>query len=62
VATSILRIEDVSKRTGIPVNTLRFYRATNTGPKSFRLGRRVVYMADDVEAWIQAAYNAEVGA
>ncbi|WP_454198218.1 helix-turn-helix transcriptional regulator [Nocardia sp. Marseille-Q1738] len=38
----------------IPAGTLRYYRHNNTGPASFRLGRRVVYRRSAVEAWIAA--------
>jgi len=49
-------MEWVSERTGIPVNSLRFYRSQGRGgPPSFKLGRRVVYDEAEVEAWIDAA-------
>jgi predicted DNA-binding transcriptional regulator AlpA len=35
-----------------PVATLRYWRHLGTGPHSFRLGRRVVYRAADLQAWI----------
>jgi excisionase family DNA binding protein len=37
-----------------PVATLRYWRHRNTGPRSFRLGRRVLYRRDDLHAWITA--------
>ena len=37
-----------------PVATLRYWRHLGTGPRSFRLGRRVVYRRDDLQAWIDA--------
>jgi predicted DNA-binding transcriptional regulator AlpA len=44
--------------TRIPIATLRYYRATGQGgPKSARLGRRVVYRRSDVEAWIDKAFE-----
>jgi predicted DNA-binding transcriptional regulator AlpA len=53
VAKKILTIDEVSAETGVPVSTLRWYRAKNTGgPKSFRLAGRVVYRREHVEAWI----------
>lgn len=48
----------VSERTGIPLSTLRYYRLNGLGPRSFKLGRRVMYAIDDVEAWIEAARDA----
>jgi predicted DNA-binding transcriptional regulator AlpA len=44
--------------TRLPRATLRFYRHRGQGgPKSFRLGNRVVYKRTDVEAWIESRYN-----
>jgi predicted DNA-binding transcriptional regulator AlpA len=49
----ILRTKDVENLTGIPENTLRWYRATRQGPPSFKLGaRRVVYRKSAVLRWI----------
>lgn len=53
----LLRIEQVAERIGVPENTLRFWRQKNIGPKSAKLGRRVVYRASDVEAWIDAQFD-----
>lgn len=38
--------------TGIAEHTLRYWRAVNEGPPSFKLGRRVVYRRADVEKWM----------
>jgi exodeoxyribonuclease V alpha subunit len=34
--------------------TVRHWRHLGTGPRSFRLGRRVLYRRDDLRAWIDA--------
>ncbi|SDY90776.1 DNA binding domain-containing protein, excisionase family [Modestobacter sp. DSM 44400] len=39
-----------------PVATLRYWRHLGTGPRSFRLGRRVLYRRDDLHAWIDAQH------
>lgn len=57
----LLRLEEVAALTGIPANTLRYWRATDTGPKSARLGRRVVYREADVIAWIDAQFESAAG-
>lgn len=44
----------VSEMTGIPESTLRYWRQTGDGPRSWRLGRRAVYDQADVEAWLAA--------
>ena len=35
-----------------PVSTVRYWRYLDTGPRSFKLGRRVVYRRADVHAWL----------
>lgn len=54
----LLRIEEVSDQTGVPVETLRYWRKRDKGegPKSAKLGRRVVYRESDVEAWVNAQF------
>jgi excisionase family DNA binding protein len=41
--------------------TVRYWRHIGKGPASFKLGRRVLYAAEDVEAWIAAAREAQSG-
>ena len=48
----LLTIDEVAAVVRAPVATLRYWRHLGTGPKSFRLGRHVVYRRSDVEAWI----------
>jgi predicted DNA-binding transcriptional regulator AlpA len=57
----LLRVPDVAELTGVSENTLRHWRHMGTGPKSARLGRRIVYRATDVEAWIEAQFAEAVG-
>jgi hypothetical protein len=53
IAKKILTIDEASAETGVPVATLRWYRAKSAGgPKSFRLAGRVVYRREHLEAWI----------
>lgn len=49
----ILRLQEISDRTGVPVATLRWYRHRGLGPQTWLLGRRVVAYEDDVEAWLE---------
>lgn len=53
----LLRLPEVAELTGIPESTLRFYRHEGRGPKSAKLGRRVVYRETDVLAWIDAQFD-----
>ncbi len=54
--TKLLRVADVATMTGIPEATLRFWRHQGTGPRSAKLGRRVVYREADVQAWIDEQF------
>jgi hypothetical protein len=42
-----------------PKTTLAFWRTRNIGPKSARVGGRVLYRESDVEAWITEQFAAE---
>ncbi|WP_402371424.1 helix-turn-helix transcriptional regulator [Isoptericola rhizosphaerae] len=58
--SKLMRTPEVAEMLGIPESTLRWFRHTGQGPKSFRLGaRRVVYLEADVTSWIQEQYDAE---
>jgi hypothetical protein len=39
--TERVKVEEASRITGVPVGTLRFWRATNQGPRSYAVGRRL---------------------
>lgn len=53
VSTALLTIAEVSARTRVPVDTLRYWRHVGgVGPKSAKVGRRVVYREADVDAWV----------
>lgn len=52
MSRAILRLEQIHERTGVPLATLRWYRHQGLGPKTWKLGRRVVAYEDDVEAWL----------
>jgi predicted DNA-binding transcriptional regulator AlpA len=48
----ILTIDEVAGIVRAPVATVRYWRHLGIGPRSFKLGRRVVYRRDDLHAWI----------
>ena len=60
MSRTILRLDQIHERTGIPLDTLRWHRQRGLGLGSvmWKLGRRVVAYEDDVEAWIMAQHNA----
>ena len=53
VAT-LLKTAEAAERLRRPVETLRYWRWRGEGPPSFKIGRRVVYDSDALEAWIDA--------
>ena len=50
----LLTLPEVAAVTRTPIATLRYFRHLGVGPRSFKLGRRVVYREEDVVAWIQS--------
>ena len=48
----LLTITEAADLLRAPVATLRYWRHLGTGPRSFRLSRRVLYRTDDLHAWI----------
>ena len=53
-ASELLTIAEAAQLLRAPVATLRYWRHLGTGPRSFRLGRRVLYRRDDQHAWIDS--------
>lgn len=53
----LMRIPEVAEMTGIAPATLRFWRHEGRGPKSAKLGRRIVYREADVLAWIDEQFD-----
>ncbi len=50
----LLTITEAADLVRAPVATLRYWRHLRTGPRCFRLGRRVLYRREDLQAWIDA--------
>jgi DNA-binding transcriptional MerR regulator len=55
----VLTIDEAAALVRAPVATLRYWRHLNTGPRSFRAGRRVLYYRHDVETWLDDLRDAE---
>lgn len=53
MARKILRLEQVSERTNVPIGTLRYWRHLGQGPPTFRLGRHVAAFEDEVDSWLE---------
>jgi predicted DNA-binding transcriptional regulator AlpA len=48
-----LLMDEVSKRTRISIDTLRYWRMRGEGPPSYRLGRRVRYPERELLEWLR---------
>jgi predicted DNA-binding transcriptional regulator AlpA len=57
ISSDLMTTEEVAALTRKSVATIRWLKATGTGPKCGKLGRRVVYRRSDVLAWIEAAFE-----
>jgi predicted DNA-binding transcriptional regulator AlpA len=56
----ILTLAEVAEMTRTNPATLRYWRSVgDCGPKSFKLGRRVLYHRADIEQWIAEADGSE---
>lgn len=53
--TTYLTTAEVAAALRTPTETVRYWRHVGKGPKSFKLGRRVLYALEDVEAFIAEA-------
>lgn len=51
----LLRTEEAARWLGLSARTLEKHRCTGGGPAYRKLGGRVVYLVDDLEAWIAAS-------
>lgn len=57
VGEEILTTEEVAVLTTVPVGTLKAWRHYRQGPRSFKLGGRIVrYRRADVDAWLGEQY------
>ena len=54
--------EEVAEILRAPAETIRYWRHVGKGPASFKIGRKVLYAVEDVEAFIAAARQADPSA
>lgn len=56
-ADELLTVEEVSTLFRVPAATLRYWRQHGQGPRSFKLGRRILYRRSDLTAWADEQYR-----
>lgn len=52
----LLTLPEVAELVRAPEATLRYWRHIGTGPRSARVGRRIVYRESDVRSWLDARF------
>jgi predicted DNA-binding transcriptional regulator AlpA len=53
----LMTVDEVAAETTLATETLYSWRSLNKGPRSFKLGARVVYRRSEVAAWLAAQEN-----
>lgn len=48
----LLTLSEVAGILRVPVNTLRWWRQQGTGPRFFKIGRRLVATVGDLTTWV----------
>jgi excisionase family DNA binding protein len=55
----LLTLPEAAAYLRTPVATLRYWRHLGTGPRGFRLGRRVMFRREDLDRWLTDQIAAE---
>lgn len=50
----LLSTREAAKLLGLSVSTLTKYRVRERGPSYIKIGKRILYTAPDLEAWVMA--------
>lgn len=53
----LLTLDETAALLRVPENTLRYWRVTGAGPRSFKVGRHVRYWKADVVLWLSDQMN-----
>ena len=62
MADRLLLISEVAAITRLTENTLRYLRHVGRGPRSAKLGKRIVYREGDVHQWIEDQFLVDTAA
>jgi excisionase family DNA binding protein len=54
-ASPLMTTEEAAEYTRLSTETLRYFRQRDEGPRFAKLGRRVFYRRQDVDAWIESS-------
>lgn len=57
--TEIFGTKQLAEKLNASVHSVRYWRTIGFGPRSTRIGSRVVYRRADVDAWISAEFHSQ---
>lgn len=60
-AQALLPTDDAAQFLGVATGTMRWWRHKGVGPKSFKVGGKVMYKRADLQAYLDAQYANAVG-
>lgn len=49
---ALLTVAELAAYLGVPVSTIHFWRGRKQGPPAVKVGRRLIFRAEDVAAWL----------
>jgi len=55
----LLTLSEAADYLRTPIATLRYWRHLGTGPRGFRMGRRVMFRREDLDHWLAEQLRAE---
>jgi excisionase family DNA binding protein len=56
--SDLLTVGELAESLNTSISTIRYWRAIGYGPKSARIGKRVLYRRSDVNAWLDKQFAA----
>jgi predicted DNA-binding transcriptional regulator AlpA len=56
MARKLLTTPEVAELLRRPIGTLRYWRHISYGPRSVKIGKTVMYDADECDAWIETHF------
>ncbi|MGV2984179.1 helix-turn-helix transcriptional regulator [Microbacterium sp. AGC85] len=48
----LLNVNELAAYLGVPVSTIYDWRTNGKGPRAYRFGKRIMFGANDVRAWM----------
>jgi excisionase family DNA binding protein len=56
----LFSIEDLAEQLGVPVGTVRSLRATGRAPTATKVGKRLFFQRNDIDAWLKRQCELDV--